>query len=121
MVIVYCLLHPGARVVCVREIQKTLAESAKALIEAKIQEFGVGHELRVLFDCIETAGDGLISFIGIQAWRLVGSILNGWRVPRADSTEVCERLGPTTVLRPARRRRHREPEGTVEGNRQRMG
>jgi hypothetical protein len=42
MVIVYCLLHPGARVVCVREIQKTLAESAKALIKAKIQEFGVG-------------------------------------------------------------------------------
>jgi hypothetical protein len=40
MVIVYCLLHPGARVVCVREIQKTLAESAKALIKAKIQEFG---------------------------------------------------------------------------------
>jgi hypothetical protein len=33
MVIVYCLLHPGARVVCVREIQKTLAESAKALIK----------------------------------------------------------------------------------------
>jgi hypothetical protein len=49
----------------------------QCLGKAKIQEFGVGHELRVLFDCIETAGDGLISFIGIQAWRLVGSILNG--------------------------------------------
>ena len=66
MVVEHCLLHPGSRIVCIREIQKTLAQSAKALIEAKIQEFGVGHEFRVLFDRIETPGAGLISFIGMQ-------------------------------------------------------
>src|SRR5262245_19528081 len=66
MVVEHCLLHPGSRIVCIREIQRTLAQSAKALIEAKIQGFGVGHEFRVLFDRIETPGNGLISFIGMQ-------------------------------------------------------
>jgi phage terminase large subunit len=45
-VLEYCLLHPGARVVCIREVQKTLAQSAKLLIENKIQEFGVGYLFR---------------------------------------------------------------------------
>ena len=33
--------------VCVREVQKTLDQSVKKLLETKIEEFGVGH----LFDC----------------------------------------------------------------------
>ena len=45
-VVEYCLLHPGARVVCIREVQKTLAQSAKLLIENKIQEMAVGHLFR---------------------------------------------------------------------------
>ena len=65
-IVEYCLLHPGAKIVCIREVQKTLAQSAKALIEAKIQEFGVGPHFRVLYDRIETPGGGLISFIGMQ-------------------------------------------------------
>jgi hypothetical protein len=32
-VVEYCLLHPGARIVCIREAEKTLAQSAKLLIE----------------------------------------------------------------------------------------
>ena len=43
-VVEYCLLHPGARIVCIREVQKTLSLSAKALIEGKIIDMGVGHE-----------------------------------------------------------------------------
>ena len=61
-VVEHCLLHPGSRVVCIREVQKTLAQSAKLLIENKIQEFGVGHLFRVLYDRIETPGGGLIIF-----------------------------------------------------------
>jgi phage terminase large subunit len=68
----YCLLHPGARIVCIREVQKTLAQSAKLLIENKIQEFGVGSEFRVLYDRIETPGGGLIIFQGMQG---AGAIL----------------------------------------------
>lgn len=56
----------GLRGVCVREVQKTLKESAKALIEAKIEELGLGN----LFDCqtsqIKTPGDGVIIFQGMQ-------------------------------------------------------
>jgi phage terminase large subunit len=64
-VVEYCLLHPGARVVCIREVQKTLAQSAKLLIENKIQEMAVGHLFRVLYDRIETPGGGLIIFQGM--------------------------------------------------------
>jgi phage terminase large subunit len=61
-VVEYCLLNPGARIVCIREVQKTLAQSAKLLIENKIQEFGVGHLFRVLYDRIETPGGGRSHF-----------------------------------------------------------
>ena len=64
-VVEHCLLHPGTRVVCIREVQKTLAQSAKLLIENKIQEFGVGHLFRVLYERIQTPGDGLIIFQGM--------------------------------------------------------
>jgi len=66
MVVERCLLKSGSRIVCIREIQKTLAQSAKALIETTIQALGVGHEFRVLFDRIETPGGGLIIFLGMQ-------------------------------------------------------
>jgi phage terminase large subunit len=59
-VVEHCLLNPGPRIVCIREVQKTLAQSAKLLIENKIQEFGVGSEFRVLYDRIDTPGGGLI-------------------------------------------------------------
>jgi phage terminase large subunit len=51
---------------CVREVQKSLKESAKRLIEDKIGEFGLGG----LFDPIETEiktpGGGVISFTGMK-------------------------------------------------------
>ena len=64
MIVEHCLLNPGA--VCIREVQKTLNQSAKALIELKIQEFGVGAQFRVLYDRIETPGNGRIIFQGMQ-------------------------------------------------------
>jgi phage terminase large subunit len=64
-VVEHCLLNPGSRVVCIREVQKTLAQSAKLLIENKIQEFGVGSAFRVLYDRVETPGGGLIIFQGM--------------------------------------------------------
>src|SRR6187200_3152078 len=64
-VVEHCLLNPGSRIVCIREVQKTLAQSAKLLIENKIQEFGVGSAFRILYDRIETPGGGLIIFQGM--------------------------------------------------------
>lgn len=57
---------PGLRSVCIREVQKTLKESAKRLLEDKIQSFGLGNQgFRVLHDRIETPGGGVIIFMGM--------------------------------------------------------
>jgi phage terminase large subunit len=54
MLVLRCLKEPGIRVVCAREIQKTLAESAKRLIEDRIASLGVGHMFNVQHDKIIT-------------------------------------------------------------------
>lgn len=51
--------------VCVREVQKSLKESAKRLIEDKIKVMGLPG-FRILHDRIETPGDGVILFQGMQ-------------------------------------------------------
>jgi phage terminase large subunit len=61
-----CLCEKGMVAVCIREVQKTLANSSKRLIENKIQALGVGSEFRVFNDKIETPGDGIILFQGMQ-------------------------------------------------------
>lgn len=54
-------------VVCIREVQKSLALSAKKLIEAKIVEFGVSHLFDVLQNEIRRiGGTGLCIFVGMQ-------------------------------------------------------
>lgn len=58
--------RPGLRAVCVREVQKSLKESAKKLIEDKIQALGVGHLFKVLETEIRTPGGGLIIFQGLK-------------------------------------------------------
>lgn len=57
---------PGLRTVCVREVLKSLKQSAKLLIEDKIQALGVGHLFDVQKDKIIAPGDGLIIFEGMQ-------------------------------------------------------
>lgn len=62
------LCNPGLRSVCIREVQKSLKESAKRLIEGKIEEFGLREAdgFKILADRIETPGNGLIIFQGMQ-------------------------------------------------------
>lgn len=62
------LANRGMRSVCIREVQKSLKESAKRLIESKIEEYGLGEKdgFKVLADRIETPGNGLIIFQGMQ-------------------------------------------------------
>jgi phage terminase large subunit len=43
LVIEKCLMKPGARILCVREVQKSLKESAKKLIEDKIASSSLGR------------------------------------------------------------------------------
>lgn len=62
------LLNPGLRSVCVREVQKTLKDSAKRLLEDELQRCGLGlaHGFDITKDEIRTPGNGVIIFQGMQ-------------------------------------------------------
>ncbi|MCK4621297.1 MAG: phage terminase large subunit [Desulfuromonadales bacterium] len=61
------LAEHGLHSVCIREVQKTLAQSAKKLLENKIKEYKLAAQgFRVFRDVIQTPGDGLITFQGMQ-------------------------------------------------------
>jgi Phage terminase large subunit len=61
-----CQAERGTLAVCIREAQRTLAQSSKRLIETKIAALGLGHRFKLFSDKIETPGDGLIIFRGMQ-------------------------------------------------------
>lgn len=61
-----CIANPGTRALCVREVQKSLKESAKRLIEDKIQALGVSRQFECLQSHINTPGGGIIAFAGMQ-------------------------------------------------------
>jgi phage terminase large subunit len=62
------LANKGLLSVCIREVQKTLRESAKRLLESKLEEFRLGEAdgFKVFKEVIETPGDGTIIFQGMQ-------------------------------------------------------
>lgn len=58
---------PSLRFVCIREIQRSLKFSAKALVEGKIKALGVGDMFEVLSTEIRRKdGDGVMIFEGMQ-------------------------------------------------------
>lgn len=57
---------PTLRAVCIREVQKSLRESAYRLIADKISNLGVADRFRVMHDRIETPQGGLVIFMGMQ-------------------------------------------------------
>jgi len=58
----------GLRSVCIREIQKDLAQSSKLLLETKLTSLGLGEAdgFKVFRDVISTPGDGIIIFKGMN-------------------------------------------------------
>jgi phage terminase large subunit len=63
-----CQAERGTSAVCIREAQRTLAQSSKRLIESKIAALGLGHQFKIFNDKIETPGDGIIIFRGMQSY-----------------------------------------------------
>jgi phage terminase large subunit len=61
-----CQAERGTLAVCIREAQRTLAQSSKRLIESKIAALGLGHQFKTFSDKIETPGDGIIIFRGMH-------------------------------------------------------
>lgn len=60
-----CLMQPTSAV-CVREVQKSLDQSVKKLLETKIERMGVSSQFRVQEAKIHTPGGGMIIFQGMQ-------------------------------------------------------
>ncbi len=62
------LYERGLLSVCIREIQKSLKDSAKRLLESKIDEYRLGESdgFKIYTDRIQTPGDGAIIFQGMQ-------------------------------------------------------
>lgn len=96
-----CLLVQGSRIVCVREIQRSLKDSVKRLIEDKIKALGVEGKFGIYHDSIATPGDGVILFQGMQD-HTAESIksLEGFRVAYVEEAQTMterslEMLRPT--------------------------
>lgn len=61
------IVDPNYRLVCIREIQKSLKFSSKALIESKIRQFGVSHLFDITMNEIKRVdGEGIMIFQGMQ-------------------------------------------------------
>ncbi len=58
----------GIRFACIREVQKSLKQSAKKLVEDKLAELRLGeaHGIKVFREIIELPGDGVMIFSGMQ-------------------------------------------------------
>lgn len=102
-----CLAEPGnsgegMRAVCIREVQKDLSQSSKLLLETKLRAHRLGERdgFKVFRDVIETPGDGLVIFKGMNDYT-ADSIksLEGYK--RAWWTEAQTATGHSlNLLRP---------------------
>jgi PBSX family phage terminase large subunit len=95
-----CQAERGTSAVCIREAQRTLAQSSKRLIESKIAGLGLGHQFKIYSDKIETPGDGLIIFRGMQD-HTADSIksLEGFKIAWIDEAQSLSARSPA-LLRP---------------------
>lgn len=59
-------LREKTDIVCVREVQKSLRQSVKKLLEIKIEAMGLGYHFDIKEDEIRSATGGLIIFQGMQ-------------------------------------------------------
>lgn len=114
-------VNTGFRAVCIREVQKSLKESAKRLIEDKIESLGFGGLFDSQADRIVTPGGGVIIFQGMQdhtaesikslegfnvAWVEEGQTLSARSLEmlrptiRAPGSEIWFSWNPRTALDP---------------------
>lgn len=91
---------PGTRAVCIREYQRTLAQSSKHLIESKIEQMGVGSQFNIIKEHIVAPGGGLILFTGMQD-HTAESIksLEGCRIAWIDEAQTLSARS-LALLRP---------------------
>ena len=95
-----CQAERGTLAVCIREAQRTLAQSSKRLIESKVAALGLRHRFKIYSDKIATPGDGLIIFRGMQD-HTAESIksLEGFRIAWIDEAQTLS-AHSLSLLRP---------------------
>lgn len=95
-----CLTQPGSRIVCIREVQKSLAQSVRQLIADKISALGIGRYFEIQEAQIRAPGDGLILFQGMQN-HTAESIksLEGYRVAYIEEAQSLSQRS-LDLLRP---------------------
>jgi phage terminase large subunit len=90
----------GVLAVCIREVQKSLMQSSKRMIETKIQQLGVGSSFQVLHDRIVTPGGGLVIFVGMQdATAESIKSLEGFRIAWIEEAQTLSARS-LSLLRP---------------------
>ena len=97
-----CLATKGTLAIGVREVQKSLKESAKRLIEAKLAEYGIGEAdgFKIYEDRIRTPGDGVIGFQGMQDHTAESvKSLEGYRLAWVEEAQTLSARS-LTLLRP---------------------
>lgn len=93
----------GMRAVCIREIQKDLSQSSKALIEAKLNAHRITQAdgFKVYSDVISTPGDGIIIFKGMNDYTadsvksLEGFKRAWWEEAQTATQRSLDLLKPT--------------------------
>jgi phage terminase large subunit len=97
-----CLCERGLLAVCIREVQKSLKDSSKRLIEAKLAELrlGEGDGFKLYDKEIRTPGDGVILFTGLQDHTAEAiKSLEGFRRAWIEEAQVLSHRS-LTLLRP---------------------
>lgn len=104
-----CLAEPGdfgegLRSVCIREVQKDLAQSSKLLIESKLREYRLGEPdgFKVFKDVIRTPGDGIIIFKGMNDYtadsiKSLEGFKRGWWEEAQTATAHSLKLFTPTI------------------------
>jgi phage terminase large subunit len=97
----------GLRSVCIREIQKDLAQSSKLLLETKMASLKIGEKdgFKVYKDVITTPGDGLIIFKGMNDYtaesiKSLEGFKRGWWEEAQGATQTSINLYRPTLRAP---------------------
>jgi len=97
-------LEKSTRAVCVREVQKSLEQSVKRLLEDKIDEFGLRNEFKVMNTHIEGPDEGIIIFQGMQSHTAVSiKSLEGYDIAWVEEAQALSQ-NSLTLLRPTIRK-----------------
>lgn len=99
-----CITNPGLRSVCVREVQNTLDQSVKRLLEDKIRAYNLERDFKVTNTHIITPGDGITIFKGMQEYTAdnIKSLEGFGRAWVEEAQSVSQRS--LDLLRPTIRR-----------------